>query len=181
MTHRGYVALIRGINVGGKHRVAMRDLKTIFEQAGCANVETHIQSGNVIFEASHTIAETLPGTVQLAIVGHAGFAAPVVVRSATQMRAILEDNPYAGASDGDRAHIMLLSKEPNAAAVASLDKRRGHPDEFEVSGSQIYLRLINGVAGTKLSNAWFDRRLETISTGRNWRTMTTLEQLVRAR
>jgi uncharacterized protein (DUF1697 family) len=177
----GYVALLRGINVGGKHKLAMRDLKKIFEQAGCANVATHIQSGNVIFEASRTIAAAVPGAVQWAIEKHAGFATPVIVRSAGQMRAIIDHNPYAKDSDANRLHVMFLSNEPAATAVASLGRLRGHPDDFTVSGSNIYLRLLNGVAGTKLTNAWFDRELETISTGRNWRTTTRLEQLVRER
>jgi uncharacterized protein (DUF1697 family) len=179
MTHRGYVALLRGINVGGKHRLAMRDLKRyLSRQAARMSRRIPERQRHIRSRSNNSRGSPRHGPI-----GHretCGLCGAGHGASATQMRAILEDNPYAGASDGDRAHIMFLSRQPNAAAVASLDKRRGYPDEFEVSGSQIYLRLINGVAGTKLSNAWFDRGLEAISTGRNWRTVTTLEQLVRA-
>ena len=181
MKRGAYVALLRGVNVGGRNRLPMLTLKRIFAQAGCANVETFIQSGNVVFEADGAIAAALPTAAPLAIERLAGFVAPVVVRSALAMRRIVEGNPFPRGAEADQLYVMCLANIPTAAAVAALDKMRSHPDEFEVRGADIYLRLINGMARTKLTNSWFDRALETVGTARNWRTTSRLEELVRAR
>jgi uncharacterized protein (DUF1697 family) len=181
MTHGAYVALLRGINVGCHNKMPMRDLKQMFEQAGGVNVETFIQSGNVIFEADTKTAAALRKAVASAIERHAGFVAPVVLRSAERMRAIVDGNPYLADAEVDQLYVMSLVDIPAAAAVAALDRTRAHPDKFTVRGAEIYMRLVGGMARTKLTNAWFDHALRTVSTARNWRTITKLEEMVRAR
>ena len=181
MTRGAYVALLRGINVGGHNRLPMRDLKQMFEQAGGANVETFIQSGNVIFEADARTAAALPKAVTSAIERHAGFVAPVVLRSAERMRAIVDGNPYLAEAEADQLYVMSLIDIPAAAAAAALDRTRALPDEFTLRGTEIYMRLVGGMVRTKLTNAWFDRALRTVSTTRNWRTTTKLEEMVRVR
>ena len=181
MRRSGYVALLRGVNVGGHNKLSMQELKRVFAGAGCDNVETYIQSGNVVFEANAKTAAELPHAIASAIERSVGIIAPVIVRSAAQMRWIVDNNPYSGVAESDQLYVMSLADLPIANAVAALDQMRGHPDEFEVRGAEVYLRLIGGAGRTKLTNAWFDRALKTISTARNWRTVTKLEELVRAR
>ena len=109
------VALLRGINVGGKNKLPMTALAEIFSEAGCSEVRTYVQSGNVVFRSRHSIARRVP-----------------------------------------------------------------LPDEFRVEGSEIYLRCPNGVARTRLTNAYFDTKLATVSTARSWNTVLMLAKLATA-
>lgn len=173
-----YVGLLRGINVGGKNKLPMTDLAAMFVAAGCADVQTFIQSGNVIFKASAALAKRVPGLVAASISERFGYRTPVVLRSADQLREAIEANPFlqAGADEGS-LHLMFLAELPSAAAVAALDPDRSPGDSYVVRGRDIYLRLISA-ADTKLTNAYFDSKLATISTARNWRTTTKLLELM---
>lgn len=172
-----YVALLRGVNVGGANKLAMGDLRSIFESAGCARVETIIQSGNVVFEAPEAIARKLAPVIEAQIQFRFAIAAPVVLRSRAALREIVENNPFLrSGADPARLHVMCLSSRPNPDDVAALDPQRSPPDEFILRDREIYLRLPNGVARSKLTNAYFDRALRTIGTVRNWRTMTRLSE-----
>ncbi len=167
-----YVALLRGINVGGKNKLAMKELAAIFAKAGCTDVKTYIQSGNVVCRASAAVAKKLPAFVTAAIANDVGHDIPVVIRTGEELASVARKNPFlaAGAAP-ETLHVMFLKDAPTAAAVAALDANRSPGDEFIARGKDIYLRLPNGVAKTKLSNAYFDRALATTSTGRNWRTV----------
>src|SRR3954469_9899408 len=94
------VALLRGINVGGKNKLSMRDLRDLFTDAGCADVQTYIQSGNVIFRAEPGIVATLPDIVTAQIAARFGYRTPIVVRSAAAMDAVIRDNPFIAAGAG---------------------------------------------------------------------------------
>jgi uncharacterized protein (DUF1697 family) len=170
-----FVALLRGINVGGKNKLPMKDLVAMFERAGCVETRHYIQSGNVVFEAPPSLAAKMPAVVQAAIQKELGLRVPVLVRSAKELRAVAAGNPFlAAGADRDALHVMFLADAPSKAAIAALDPARSPPDTFAVDGREIYLSCPNGVARTKLSNAWFDAKLATTSTGRNWRTVLTL-------
>ncbi len=167
-----HVALLRGINVGGKNMLPMKDLAALFVGAGCERVQTYIQSGNVILAATPTIARVLPAKIEAAIRKRFGFGAPVVLRDADDLRSIVANNPFVAAgAEPERLHVAFLAHTPSATAVAALDPQRSPGDEFKVRGSEIYLRLPNGAARTKLTNAYFDAKLATTSTVRNWRTV----------
>lgn len=173
-----YVALLRGVNVGGKNRLPMKDLASIFEEAGCSDVRTYIQSGNVFFEARPTTAERLPALVSDLIVERFGFRAPVILRTARELEQILRENPLASPStEAETLHVMFLAEAPSASAVSGLDPKRSPPDTFAVVGREIYLCCPNGLARTKLTNQYFDTRLATVSTTRNWRPVSKLAEL----
>lgn len=169
-----YVALLRGINVGGKNRLPMKDLAGMFRNAGCDNVRTYIQSGNVLFEADRALAARVPGLVAKAIARDFGFAAPVVTRTRAELEAVARGNPIPDVSEPKALHVAFLLDRPRKAALASLDPDRSPPDTYVVRGREIYLHCPNGVARTKLTTAYFDAVLETTSTLRNWRTVLTL-------
>jgi uncharacterized protein (DUF1697 family) len=175
-----YLALLRGINVGGKNKLPMRELLQIFTESGCENVKSYIQSGNVVFDAVPGVSAGLPDLIATRIVDRFGYKTPVVLRTAPEVGRILGDNPFlrAGAAD-DELHVYFLADLPDPRRVDQLDPDRSPPDTFAMRGREIYLRLPNGMARTKLTNAYFDSKLATTSTARNWRTVTKLFELMK--
>jgi uncharacterized protein (DUF1697 family) len=167
-----HVAFLRGINVGGKNKLPMKDLSAMFVAAGCTDVETYIQSGNVICKTHPTRAAKLSAKVTGAILERFGYRVPVVTRAADELRDVSRRNPFLAAGvSADALHVAFLADAPSAAQVAALDARRSLPDEFVVRGREIFLHLPNGVGQSKLTNAYFDGKLATTSTLRNWRTL----------
>jgi uncharacterized protein (DUF1697 family) len=173
-----YAALLRGVNVGGKNKLPMKDLAAMFAEAGCTDVVTYIQSGNVVFRATEACAARIPAAIAKVVADCLGFRAPVVTRTAGELRGVLRGNPFLRAgAEAESLHVMFLADRPTPARVAALDSRRSPPDEFEVKGREIYLRLPNGGARTRLTNAYFDSKLATTSTVRNWRTVMKLVEM----
>ncbi|HEY6291853.1 MAG TPA: DUF1697 domain-containing protein [Terriglobia bacterium] len=172
------LALLRGINLGAKNRLPMKDLSEMFARAGCRDVETYIQSGNVIFRATPNVSARLSQVIRTQIQERFGHQVPVVLRTAEQLRNVVRNNPFLieGAAE-DTLHVMFLADWPDPDRVNALDPVRSPPDAFMVRGQEVYLRLPNGVARSKLTNSYFDSKLGTISTARNWRTVTRLLQL----
>ena len=169
-----HIALLRGINVGGKNIVPMRELAALFTAAGCRDVTTYIQSGNVIFTAPASVLTKLSATVSNA------FGVPAVIRSHDELAAAISGNPYlAEGIDPKTLHMMFLATHPATTAVAALDPDRSPPCRFCVKGQDIYLHLPAGVAKTKITNAWIDSKLSTVSTIRNWNTVLKLLELTR--
>jgi uncharacterized protein (DUF1697 family) len=175
-----YVALMRGINVGGKNAVPMNELARIFEAARCTEVATYIQSGNVVFRAKGDCADRVPHAVAKILLDRRGLRVPVVLRTAEELHAVVNANPFVAAgADAGILHVVFLAQAPSAECVASLDQGRSPPDEFRVLGSEIYLSCPNGVGKSKLTNAYFDAKLATTSTMRNWRTVLKLAEMAR--
>jgi uncharacterized protein (DUF1697 family) len=174
-----HVALLRGINVGGKNKLAMKELAAIFTEAGCSHVSTYIQSGNVLFHAPAAVVKKIPRLVQEEIAARFGLRVPVVVRSAQQLAEAIKANPFLKAGVEEKAlHVYFLADLPGAVAVSGLDAAWSAPDEFLVVGQEICLHLPNGMARTKLTNAYFDSKLKTVSTARNWATMLKLLEMM---
>ena len=171
-----HAALLRGINVGGNNKLAMPALVSVFTEAGCTDVSTYIQSGNVVFSAGTKLARSIAAEAARAITRRFGLTVPVVVRSAAELAATIAGNPLRSA-DPAALHVMFLADRPSAAAIASLDPRRSATDDFVVVGKQVYLRCPNGIGNSKLTNSYFDTKLATVSTCRNWRTVERLVAL----
>ena len=178
-----YVALLRGINVGGNNKLPMKDLAALVTACGGRDVRTYIQSGNVVFGAAARVDEKALATkLSERIAADHGLAIPVVLRSAAELARAAERNPFLAAGKAiETLHVMFLADAPDKAAVTSLDPRRSPPDELAVVGREIYLHLPNGAGRSKLTNAYFDAKLKTVSTARNWRTLLALIELTRAR
>ncbi len=170
-----HVALLRGVNVGGKNKLPMKELAALFEDEGCGRVRTYIQSGNVVFEASPNLAAMLPDEIADRIAERFGVRSPVLLRTADELRRVVANSPFPPADMRPTAlHVLFLADVPSPERVAALDPDRSPPDRFEVRGREIYLHAPNGLGRSKLTNDYFDRALGTVSTGRNWRTVTTL-------
>jgi len=176
-----YVALLRGVNVGGKNKLPMKELSRMFVDVGCEGVRTYIQSGNVIFSAPPRALAQLSERVAAQIETQFGYRTTVVLRTIDEIQSVVLDNPFlkAGAPE-DALHVLFLASTPDPATVGALDPKRSPMDSFIVRGQEVYLQLPNGVARTKLTNDYFDSKLRTTSTGRNWRTVTKLLSLMGA-
>lgn len=172
MADRTYVALLRGINVGGNNKLAMRDLAALCEGLGCAAVRTYIQSGNVVFTADAGRAGGLAAALSQAIAQAHGLKVPVVLREAGELAAVAAGNPFlAAGADAARLYVAFLAEVPTADRVARLDPARSPPDAFAVVGRDIFLHYPEGLVRSKLTNDYFDRTLGTVSTVRNWNTV----------
>jgi uncharacterized protein (DUF1697 family) len=176
---QAHVALLRGINVGGKNKLPMAELVALFRAAGARSVRTHIQSGNVLFGAEPKALGRLVRDVEARLAKKLGGPIPLAVRNARDLVRVSQENPYLAAGiDPAELHVAFLAARPEKRRLAALDPRRSPGDAFTARGSELYLHLPNGVARTKLTNAYFDATLGTTSTLRNWRTVATLVTLV---
>jgi uncharacterized protein (DUF1697 family) len=174
-----FLALLRGVNVGGKNKLPMKDLAALFAAAGGDDVRTFIQSGNVLFRANPALAATLPATITSRIAERFGFQTSLVLRTAAELADVVASNPFLqqGAAE-ETLHVLFLVARPTPERIATLDPGRSPPDAFLVQGKEVYLRLPNGLGRSRLTNAYFDARLATTSTARNWRTVTTLLEMI---
>ncbi len=178
-TNRTYLALLRGINVGGKNKLPMKDLSGLFTDAGCASVRTFIQSGNVIFRAAPALAQGLPSLITQRIEERSGYRIPIILRTAEELGNAIRRNPFLAAGAPEKTlHVYFLAGLPDPQDVAALDPHRYAPDTFLVREREIYLELPNGMGHTKLTNSYFDSRLHTTSTARNWNTVLQLHELM---
>ena len=173
-----WAAFLRGINVGGKHKLPMAELRAFFAELGASDVRTYIQSGNVTFRAGDVVAAEIAAAFAERAEARFGFRVPAAVRSASELRAVLRGNPFLAAGADEKAlHVLFLADEPDPAAAAALDPERSPGDTYALRGREIYLHLPHGAARTRLTNGYFDRVLGTSSTGRNWRTVRAVADL----
>ncbi len=165
------IALLRGINVGGHRKVAMSALNTAFEGLGLSEVQTYIQSGNVVF----TGAAQRPD-LEAAIERTFGFAVPISLRSAAEWSEIIARNPYPTQAEqgGGKLHVFFLDDEPSPANLAALRAVKSGEDEWSCAGRELYLWTPGGLHQTKLS---VERKLKVGATARNWRTVLKLGEL----
>ena len=177
-----YVALLRGINVGGKNRLPMRALVEALSAAGFRRVQSYIQSGNLVFEAGADQEAALPARLSELIATRFGLEVPVVVFAAPALRALVSRNPYLSGElrDPSRLLVAFLAEQPSPEALARLDPARSPPDRFTAHGRAIFLECPEGFGRSKLTTAYFDSKLQTQSTIRNWKTTLRLLELCEA-
>lgn len=180
-----FVALLRGINVGGRNRLPMADLHAIVASLGFGDVQTHLQSGNVVFTGS---GSSVKAGVDLGAGIHdqLGLEVPVIVRSKAQWARTVERHPLAGPGNDPRTlHVTFLARPPDVAhrtELAGLEAESGPggrfgDDRFTLAGADVFLSCPGGYGETVLNNAFFERRSGQVATTRNWRTVTALAAL----
>lgn len=173
-----YVALLRAVNVGGRNKIAMARLRELLEGLGYGEVQTHLQSGNAVFTAAGSSPERMAQEVEGTLVEEVGLAAKVLVRTHGQLARVVADNPLLDvASDHARLLVTFLSRAPDGEAISELAPADFEPDVFAVGEREIYVWYPEGVHATKLSNAFWEKRLDVVATGRNWNTVTRLLEL----
>ncbi len=170
-----YVALLRGINVGGKNKVSMADLRAVCLGLGYDNVETYIQSGNVVFDASGSEAEIV-AAMKAGLLSTFELTLSVVVRSAAELVEIVEGNPFPSETDGTKLHVTCFAEPIAATIVAKLDPAIAPPDTFVLDGRDMYLHLPGGMGTSKLA-VHIGQKLGKLGTSRNWNTVLKLVEM----
>lgn len=171
MTSR-LVALLRGINVGGRRRIRMAELRQVLGQVGLDGVETLLQSGNVVVEGSDP--EAVAATIRRAIGETFGLEVGVLTRTAEDLEAVAERNPFPEAAEDDpkRLHVVFLSEAPDPDTFAELDPVRADDDELALRGRELYVHYGEAGAGrSPLDLARLERALGLTATARNWNTV----------
>jgi uncharacterized protein (DUF1697 family) len=179
-TNTGHVALLRAVNVGGHNRIAMADLRELLEGLGYGGVRTHLQSGNAVFTAPGvSSAERLAGEIEGALAEEVGLTVKVLVRTRSELARAIAANPLLDvAEDHARLLVTFLSHAPDPEALAALAPAEFEPDVFAVGEREIYAWYPEGSRATKLSNAFWERRLGVVASARNWKTVTRLLELM---
>ncbi len=175
-----YIAILRGINVGGKRKILMTDLKQLFNALGFSNVATYIQSGNVLFSANTQEDENeLAGRIEKAIFERCGFEVPVIVRSAGEIEALIAVNPFYNEEETviEQLHVTFLKNIPAADKVDALVKLDFLPDRFQLKDKNVFLACAAKYSDTKLNNQFFENKLKVPATTRNWKTVLKLAEL----
>ena len=172
------IALLRGINVGGKHKLAMAELRSITAGAGFADAATYVQSGNVVLPA--VPAGEIDGVAAVlhdALAARTGFDIPVITRTAEQWQAMIDANPFPEAeADGTKLHVVVLDG-PVTGALADFDATKFAPEALASGERVVYLSLPGGMGRSKLAVAL--QRVGDAKTGtaRNWRTVLALAEM----
>lgn len=168
-----YIAILKGINVGGHNKIKMADLKSAMEESGFYSISTYIQSGNIFFRLAGTSRKELSIRITTLIKDRFGFNVPVIIRSQPELRRILNNNPFINDPDIDtkKLHVTFLSGVPNPTVMANFNASEYLPDQFEIRDSEVYLCCPNGYGRTKLTNSFFERILKLTATTRNWKTV----------
>ena len=175
-----YIALIRGINVGGSHRLPMKDLKLAFEQNGCSDVHTYIQSGNVVFRSTTADAGRLAKRLAAAVSKSHGFEPHVLVLTRNELEKAAAANPFPEADNNPTSvHLFFLTASPKKPDPATLEAARAPSERFALKGRVFYLHTPDGFGTSKLA-ACVESLLGVPATARNWRTATRLLALARS-
>ncbi len=168
-----YVSMLRGINVGGKRRVKMDDLKEFYASMGCLNVQTYVQSGNVIFQHRDSNGSKLASKIEQSLNEHFGLDIAVLIRTKEELKKLLEKNPFAD-KDESKLHVTFLSSKPQKIPTDQIERYVAAGEAYSISDEEVYLFCPNGYGRTKLSNNFFEKTLNVSATTRNWRSVNTL-------
>ncbi len=166
-----YIALLRGINVGGSNVLPMKELKTLLESLDLQNVKTYIQSGNVVFQSTETNASWLSRQISAEIEKSHSFEPQVLLLELEEMEKAIESNPFPEAeSEPKSLHVNFLASVPENPDLKALEALRKESERFDLKGNAFYLYAPDGVGRSKLA-ANAERLLGVSMTGRNWRTV----------
>ncbi len=174
MTRR--IALLRGVNVGGRNKLPMAQFSDALAGLGCVNIRTYIQSGNAVFDG-----EASAGDIAAAVKRASGVSCRAFVLTAAVLKKAAAACPFRkeGAASGKSVHVIFLDATPAATAIEALGDLRRPREDFAVAGKTLYLHSPEGVANSKIAAA-LDRTLGVASTARNWNTIAKLLELAEA-
>jgi len=171
-----YIALLKGINVGGHKKVPMAELRAVLTKAGFSDVSTYIQSGNVFFQSSKNNIEDLEKDLEKAIVGHFGFEVLVMVKTHEELQRIFENCPF----DEDEkvaSYFMLLHQKPTSEAIALASEKVYENEYYQITEDCLYYYSPKGMGKSKFNANFFEKKLQTFITARNYKTMLKLLSL----
>src|SRR2546421_3084187 len=174
------VSLFRGINVGGHHKVRMADLKELHASLGFKDVLPYIQSGNVVFTSDEADVARLQRDIEEGFEKQFGFHVEVFVRTSAELQDIIENNPFQSqpGRESKWVVVLFLAARPDDTAQEDLLKAYAGPEEFFITGKEVYIYYTNGIGRSKLSLSLLEKKLKTVGTARNWNTVLQLQKLL---
>jgi uncharacterized protein (DUF1697 family) len=171
-----YVALLRGVNVGGSHSLPMQGLRNLLTRVGCEDVQTYVQSGNAVFRSTQD-AKTIRSDIRAAINEQFGFAPKVCLLTIEDYQSIVAANPYPEAEDTPKyLHVWFLIGAVDSPDLDTLESSKSPAERFELSDNAFYLHAPDGIGRSKLA-AKVDKCLGVETTARSWRTVTKISAL----
>jgi uncharacterized protein (DUF1697 family) len=170
-----YVALLRAVNLGSHKKLAMPALRELLSGMGHTDVETYLQSGNAVFTAEEPRAERVAADIEERLAAELGLTTEVILRTADEMREVVERNPLE-VGDPTKCTVLFLLDRPSPDWLGGLDLGRFAPEEMRAAERELYFALPNGTGRAKLP-VTLGRRLKVPATMRNWRTVTSLLSL----
>ena len=174
-----YIALFRGINVGGRHALPMKELKVVLEKNGCVDVRTYIQSGNVILTSAMSDAVRLEKALTAVVSKSHGFEPRVLVLTLGELESAVVRNPFPEAAENPTSlHVFFLAGVPKTADLKAIEALKAKTERFALKGRMFYLHTPRGFGTSKLA-ARVERLLGVEATARNWRTVTTLLEMAK--
>lgn len=180
MSERGFVALLRGINVSGRNMIPMAELRAVCAELGWRGTRSYIQSGNLLFVAEGETA-VLEHTLEQAIQHRFNLQVPVIVRATAVWPDYISGNPFPQASQAEANRVMLaLAKSlPLPDAVERLQERAATQERIKQSGDALWIHFGDGIHSSKLTTALLDRLVGSPVTMRNWRTVLKIGEMAR--
>ena len=177
-----YIALLRGVNVGGKKKVAMGDLHEMLAGLGYLEPRTLLQSGNLVFKAESGDGAKVEAALETAARERLGFVTDFLVRNGREWKRLVEANPFPSEARSDPAHLVVvfLRKAPSADEVRTLEGSVSGPEVMRAEGKQLYAVYSAGIGTSRLTLPVIEKALGTRGTGRNWNTVTKLADLAGA-
>lgn len=174
--------MLRGINVSGQKKIAMTELRFLYESLGFDNVVTYIQSGNVIFECKSNNKAQLKTKIENALEKTYKFCVPVEIRTDREIESVLNNSPFGNIDpdkEGTKYLVTFLSSIPMESKVLEIQQFVAIPEKLVVRDQEVYLYCPNGYGKSKLSNNFLERKFAVEATTRNWKTVRKLYELSR--
>lgn len=175
------VALLRGINVGGRNLVAMSDLRDLLETLGFAGARSLLQSGNLIFKSARRTSAAIERLLESETEKRLGVAVEYHVRTADEWKTVIERNPFPDEAERDPAHLVVsfMKDAPQKENVEALQTAIRGPEIVRADGRHLYVVYPIGIGTSKLTNNVIDKKLGMRGTARNWNTVLKLADLSR--
>ena len=175
-----YVALLRAINLAGKNMAAMADLRAMMERGGFENVQTLLQSGNVVFAAGRRAPASIEKTLEAAFAKRFGFASDHFIRSGAELQSVIAGNPFPKEASADPGHLLVvfLKDDATPAAVKEMQAAIKGREIVCAKGRHAYIYYPDGVGRSKLTAALIEKHLGCRGTARNWNTVLKLAAAV---
>jgi uncharacterized protein (DUF1697 family) len=173
------ISMLRGVNIGGHHKIKMAELRALYQRLKLRDVETHVQSGNVIFRTAERHSARLGQRIEDAIEKKYGFRPSVVLRTPSEFRDVIARNPFADRKEMEpsKLAVIFLESDPGKEIREKVLAVKADPEEVRMEGRELYIYFPNGMARPKLSVPTIERILKTPSTGRNWNTVRKLLEM----
>ena len=171
-----YIALLKGINVGGHKKVPMAALRELLTKEGFKNVQTYIQSGNVIFESGETVIQIIEERITKAILDQFAFEVSVLVKTRQELKRIFDTSPFSEEKK-KASYFMMLHNTPDTELVKTASEKIYEDEEYKIISDCIYYFNEKGFGKAKFNVNFFERKLKTFATARNYNTMVKLLSL----